>query len=106
MYMYDETTGKKGSKERVSLLKHYIDYYLSEEIKILYLFSTSCAGQKSFWWTSFETELLLMARSLKYTTISRNVAIHLCPVISHFCRLNRLNTERIMFMCQKIDVTF
>jgi hypothetical protein len=48
MYMYDETTGKKGSKERVSLLKHYIDYYLSEEIKILYLFSTSCAGQKSF----------------------------------------------------------
>jgi hypothetical protein len=25
MYMYDETTGKKGSNESVSLLEHYID---------------------------------------------------------------------------------
>ena len=29
MYMYDETTGNKGSNDRVSLLKHYIDYYFS-----------------------------------------------------------------------------
>jgi hypothetical protein len=28
MYMYDETTGKKGSNESVSLLKHYIDKYM------------------------------------------------------------------------------
>lgn len=33
MYMYDETAGKKGSNECVSLLKLYIDNYLSEEVK-------------------------------------------------------------------------
>lgn len=31
MYMYDETAGKKGSNECVSLLKYYIDNYISEE---------------------------------------------------------------------------
>jgi len=36
MYVYDETTGKKGSNERVSFLKHYIDNCLSEEVKIMY----------------------------------------------------------------------
>jgi hypothetical protein len=28
MYMYDETTGKKGSNGSVPLLKHYIDKYI------------------------------------------------------------------------------
>jgi hypothetical protein len=28
MYMYDETTGKKGSNESPALLKHYIDKYI------------------------------------------------------------------------------
>jgi hypothetical protein len=28
MYIYDETTGKKGSNESVSLLEHYIDKYI------------------------------------------------------------------------------
>jgi len=46
MYIYDESTGKKGSNDTMSLLKHYIRYYFSEEIKILYLLSSSCAGQK------------------------------------------------------------
>jgi len=45
MYMYDEPAGKKGSNECVSLVKHYIDNYISEEAEILHLFSDSCAGQ-------------------------------------------------------------
>ena len=46
MHMYDETTGKKGSNECVSLIKYYIENYISEEVEILHLFSDSCAGQK------------------------------------------------------------
>jgi len=45
MYMYDETTGKKGSNECASLVKYCIDNYISEEVEILHLFSDSCAGQ-------------------------------------------------------------
>ncbi|KAJ8884670.1 hypothetical protein PR048_016528 [Dryococelus australis] len=45
MYTYDETTGKKGSNETVSLLKHYIEKYIPEHVKTLHLFSNNCAGQ-------------------------------------------------------------
>jgi len=45
MYMCDETTGKKGSNECVSLVKYCVDKYISEEVKILPLFSDGCAGQ-------------------------------------------------------------
>jgi hypothetical protein len=38
MYMYDETTGKKGSNECVSLVKYCVDKYISEEVKILKIY--------------------------------------------------------------------
>lgn len=54
MYMYDETAGKKGSNECVSLLKLYIDNYLSEEVKNC-VFSVPAVQVKikTFWWPSF-----------------------------------------------------
>jgi len=45
MYQNDETTGKKGTNECVSLAKYRVVKYISEEVKILHLFSYSCAGQ-------------------------------------------------------------
>ena len=64
MYIYDETTGKKGSNERVSHLKHYINYYLSEQIKILYLFSACCAGQKELLLAQFKNRVTASCRFL------------------------------------------
>jgi hypothetical protein len=44
--MYDETAGKTVQTNLVSLFKHYIDNYLSEEVKIMHLVSASFAGTK------------------------------------------------------------
>jgi hypothetical protein len=54
MYMYNEITGKKGSHECVSLVRYYIDNYISEEVEIQHLFSDSCGGQnKNFLMAQF-----------------------------------------------------
>jgi hypothetical protein len=54
MYMYDETTGKKGSNESVSLLKHYIDKYMwRSEDPASFTATTMQDKIKTFWWPSF-----------------------------------------------------
>jgi len=35
----------RRAQTNVSLLKHYIDNYLSEDVKIVYLLSASCVGK-------------------------------------------------------------
>lgn len=66
MYMYDETTGKKGSNETVSLLKHYIDNYISQEVKVLHIFTDNCAGQyKNILMLQFLNSLTATGRFLK-----------------------------------------
>lgn len=44
-YLYDETTARKSPNEVVSLLHHYITNVLSQNVKILYLFSDNAAAQ-------------------------------------------------------------
>jgi hypothetical protein len=72
---------EESSNKSVSLLKHYIDNYLSEKVEILYLFSASslslslcvctraracvCVCGGGFWRPSFKTQLLHQAGSLK-----------------------------------------
>lgn len=45
MYMFDETIAKKGCIETVSFLKHYIEKYLRNTVKTLYIFTDNCGGQ-------------------------------------------------------------
>lgn len=66
MYMFDETTGRKGSNETVSLLKHYIDNYITEEVKTLHLFSDNCAGQnKNILMVQFLSSLCASGKFIK-----------------------------------------
>lgn len=44
-YMYDETLARRGPSEVVSFLHHYLDHYLSPDVRKLYLFSDNCGGQ-------------------------------------------------------------
>ncbi len=45
MYMYDETTGRKGANETVSFLKHYIETKLPGDVKTLFIYSDNSSGQ-------------------------------------------------------------
>lgn len=44
-YCYDETVAKKGADEVVSMLHHFVFHVLSPDVKKLYIFCDSCAGQ-------------------------------------------------------------
>ena len=45
MFVFDETTAKKGSNDAISCLKYVIDNLLRKEVKVLYIFTDNCAGQ-------------------------------------------------------------
>lgn len=44
-YMYDEVTSKKGSNEVISFLDHYLNNFLPETVKTIYLFSDNAFAQ-------------------------------------------------------------
>lgn len=44
-YMYDEITSKKGSNEVISFLDHYLNTYLPDTVRTLYLFSDNAFAQ-------------------------------------------------------------
>lgn len=45
MYMYDETTGKKGCNEVISFIQHYLENFLRKNATSLYIFSDNCSAQ-------------------------------------------------------------
>lgn len=44
-YMYNESTGKKGQNEVISMIDHFIKNEISSSVKELYLFSDNCSAQ-------------------------------------------------------------
>lgn len=44
-YMYNESTGKKGQNEVISMINHFITNEISPSVKQLYLFSDNCSAQ-------------------------------------------------------------
>lgn len=44
-YTYDETVGKKGSNEVVSMLHHFFINYLKPNVREIHIFCDSCGGQ-------------------------------------------------------------
>lgn len=45
IYTYDQTIGKKESDDVASMLSHFLDNYLNNEVKTLHIFADSCGGQ-------------------------------------------------------------
>ncbi|GFO32144.1 voltage-dependent calcium channel unc-36 [Plakobranchus ocellatus] len=49
LYAYDETTGKKGADDVTSMLRHYVNNFVPQEVTCLEAFCDSCAGQIKNW---------------------------------------------------------
>ena len=76
MYVWDESTAKRGSNEVASCLLHYITNNLSEDVDTLHLFLDGCGGQSKnytiFWFLYSLVKLQYLKR-----------IVHCYPILGH-----------------------
>ena len=87
MYVWDESTAKRGSNEVASCLLHYITNYLSEDVEMLYLYSDGCGGQNKnytiFWFLQSLVKLQYLKRIVHFYPICEHSFL---PCDSDFAR--------------------
>lgn len=104
MYMFDETTAKKGANETASFLHHFIQNYIGPDIKKLYLFSDNCARQNK---NKLLTMLLTcIAAKNQFEIIQQHFPKHsFLPCERNFEILKRQKDKRNMYTCRNSGIS-